>query len=145
MYDVVEMQKFKTIQNRCNKKLCLFLCKPSSTSHMVSKVSTCQKIHDQIQSLSVLESVVHVDNKRMFESAEQLTFVHHRVYTFLADNFCLEHLFHGKESLAFFELNTPYFSEPTLTNDVQIIEMKSIDFFGLDNNYVLFLFFFYKF
>ena len=44
---------------------CLLLWEPSMSTNVVSEVASIQNIHDQINVFSVLESVVHIDDKRV--------------------------------------------------------------------------------
>jgi len=54
----------------------------------------------------------------MFEFAEKLSFIHDRMNALFADDFCFEHLFHGKQFFTFLKLHAPYFTEAPLSNDV---------------------------
>lgn len=60
---------------------------------------------------------------------------------FFSDNFSLKHFLHGIKFFGLFELDAPDFSKAPFSDDVQIIEMKSIDLFWLNYNFVLLLLF----
>ena len=143
--DIVQMQELKAVHNGCNEELCLLFGKPSSTAHVISQVASCQQVHHQVQSFSILESIIHIDNERMLQPTQQFSFIHHRMDTFFTNDFCFEHLFHRIKFFGFLELNTPHFSESSFTDHVQIVEMESVDFLWFDDDLVLVLFFLDKF
>lgn len=68
MNDIIQVKVLQTNKDAGNEKFGLHLLESTSTAHMVTKVSTDKQIHDQIEVLSVLECVGHVNNKRMFET-----------------------------------------------------------------------------
>ena len=66
MNNVVQMQVLQGHENASYKEFCFHLFESSSTTHMISQISSDQQIHDQIQILSILKSIVHIDDKGMF-------------------------------------------------------------------------------
>lgn len=55
---------------------CLFFRKTSVFANMVAKISSREQIHNQVQILSILKSIVHVDNKWIVELSQDLPFIH---------------------------------------------------------------------
>ena len=112
---------------------------------MVPQVTARQQIHDQVQSFPVLEGVVHVNDKGVFQPGEEFSFIHDGVDAFFADDFGFKHFLHGEEFFGFFELYAPDFAKTTLTDHVEIVEMKAVDFLGLDDDLVLLFFLLHQF
>ncbi len=77
----------------------------------------------------------------MFQSAKELSLVHDRMNTFLANDFCFKHFFHGIKFLWFFKLNTPNLTKAAFSYNIQVIKVKSVDLFRFDNDFVLFFLF----
>ena len=65
--DVVEVEILKTDQNGSDEEFCFHLLEAPSAAHMVAEISSDQEIHDEVEVLSVLEGVGHVDDERMFQ------------------------------------------------------------------------------
>lgn len=63
-------------QNQSAQLTSLFLSESSVLAYVVAQVSSVQDVHHQVQVLSVLESVVHVDYERVVQLRENLAFVH---------------------------------------------------------------------
>lgn len=58
---------------------------------MVAEVSSPQVVHHEVEVHPVLECALHVDEERVFESAENASFVEDRLYVvFLEDPKCFE-------------------------------------------------------
>lgn len=91
---------------------------------MVSQIASREQIHYQIQVLSVLESVVHVDNEGVVELGENLPLIHDRLDTSFSYNTRLVHLFHGIGLLCFLSLNFPNFAKSSFTNTVKVVEVS---------------------
>ena len=54
----------------------LFFSKPTLLANVVAKISSREQVHYQIEVLSVLKSILHVDNERVVELSKDLSFVH---------------------------------------------------------------------
>lgn len=75
----------------------------------------------------------------MVELREQPPLVHHRMYRFLIDDFCFEHLLHGIRFSSFFHVNLPNLAEPSLPNDINIVKGGFGDGFGIFRLDVIYL------
>jgi hypothetical protein len=65
MNDVILAEILQANYKIGNKKFGLKFSKSSSTANMISQVSTIHIIHDQVQMLSVLEGIVHINEEGM--------------------------------------------------------------------------------
>ena len=66
-----------------------FFIESTVLADMISHITTFQQVHYQVQALSILESVLHVDNvdeKRVVELSEDLPLIHYRLNTSLGKN-----------------------------------------------------------
>lgn len=57
------MHVFKSYDNTSDVESDLLLCEPPVLGNVVSQVSSVQQVHHKVQVLSVLKSVVHVDQE----------------------------------------------------------------------------------
>lgn len=90
---------------------------------MVTKITTRQKVHHQVQIISVLKGIVHVNDEGVVELGEDLAFIHNRLDTAFCEYACLGHLLHRVKLFALFLLNLPHFSKTTFTNAVLVREV----------------------
>ncbi len=108
---------------------------------MVTEISTCQQVHDQVQVLAILERVVHIDDERVLELRQDLSLVHHRLNAALVKDAGFGHLFHGIYSLYFLAFNLPYLSESAFA-DAEVVHKRvlgeSCHKLGLSNLPVMF-------
>ena len=97
---------------------------------MVAQVSSAQKIHHQVQVLSVLESILHVhyktvsvtNNLLVLQLCQNFSFIENRIDAAFVQNAGLGHFLHGEELSVFLALNLPDFSKATLPNRVVVGE-----------------------
>ena len=75
MYYLLFVYIIKGRDHTGHKEFSLFLCKPFSLIYMISKVTPCQQIHTQIEIITILKGVVHVDNKWVFQFSQDLSFI----------------------------------------------------------------------
>ena len=93
-----------------------FLCETSVSTNMVAEITTWQVVHYQVEILSVLKGVVHVDDEGILQLCQDLALIDHGLDTAFCYYSCLAHFFHGKVLLGLFSLDSPYFAEATLTD-----------------------------
>ena len=105
------------------KFTCLFLRESSVLANMISQVSSVQYVHNQVKVLSILESVVHVDNERVVQLSQDLSFVHNRLDATLCNDSGFGHLLHSVLLLGFLPVNLPNLTEASLTHAILIIEV----------------------
>lgn len=89
---------------------------------MIPQVPTIQKIHHEVQILSVLKGVVHVYDKGVLQSAQKQSLVHNAADRLLANNLGLHHLLHRIYFLIFLKLYAPHLAETTLSNHIMVVE-----------------------
>jgi hypothetical protein len=89
---------------------------------VVPEITACQQVHDQVQVLSVLEGVVHVDQKRTVEKSQDLSLVHHGLYTALGQDSGLVHLLHRVYLPILFVLYFPDLAETTFADALVVVE-----------------------
>ena len=61
MNDALVMHVFETEHHASHHELGFWLREPASPTDVVSQVTTCQQITDEVQVISVLECIVDVD------------------------------------------------------------------------------------
>ena len=86
---------------------------------MVSQVTSSHQVNDKVQVLPIVECIVHVDEERVVELAQELFFIDYRVNTPLGDDSCLKHLLHCKELLCFLLLYFPDLAKASTAYHVQ--------------------------
>jgi hypothetical protein len=65
-------------------------------SNMVSQITSLHQVDHQVNVVSILESVVHIDQERMVELRQKFLLIHNRVDTPLTNDTGFSHLFHSK-------------------------------------------------
>lgn len=90
---------------------------------VITKVASREHVHHQIQIVSILERVVHVDDERVVELCEDLPLVHHRFDAPLRDDACLGHFLHRIRLLRLLTLDLPDLAEATLPDAVLVVEI----------------------
>ena len=141
MDDVVEVKVLKSHQNAGNEEFCLHLLEPSPAAHVIPQITTHEQIHNEVEIFPILEGVGHIDNKRVFESGEELSLVEDGVDAFLAYDLGFVHFLHGVYFLGFFELDAPDFSEAPLAHYELAVEVVTGDLFALkDESFLVVVF-----
>lgn len=97
MDDVIVVEIFEGEEDTGHEKFGLVLLESSHLPNVVSQVSAGEKIHNQVEVVSILEAIVHVDEERVFELRQQVPFVHDGIDAALGYYLCLGHFFHGEE------------------------------------------------
>ena len=92
------------------------------SADMVPEVTTVQKIHDEVQVLTVLKCIVHVDEERIMKLRKDLPLVHDRFHASFCENSGFAHFLHGEILLALLLVYLPDFAESTLTNAKMIVK-----------------------
>ncbi len=90
---------------------------------VISEVATGQHVHHQIQVVSILERVVHVDDEGVVQLCEDLPLVHNRFDAPLSDDACFGHFLHRICLLCLLTLDLPDFSEATLPDTVLVVKI----------------------
>ena len=90
---------------------------------VISQIASIKKVHYQVQVLSILKGIVHVDNKRIVKLSEDLPLVHDRLDAPFSDNSCLGHLLHRVCLLRLLSLNFPNLSETAFANAILVVEV----------------------
>ena len=62
------MDEVQCLQNTCDKKPCLLLIENSLSSNMVPEIAAGMEVHDQIEIIFVLKSILHVYNEGVLQS-----------------------------------------------------------------------------
>lgn len=118
--NVLCMHVFKSSNETRNKKSCRLFVKLSVATDMISEVSAWEVVHDQVKILSVLKSIVHVDNVDVVQLRKDLPFVDDRLNRPLCDDPGFRHLLHRERLCLSLSVNLPYFPETSLPNAVMI-------------------------
>ena len=67
MNNISLMDEFKAMTNTCSKKSNLLLCKFMLFANVISEIPAWHQVHDQVQSIPVLECLSHVDKELVFQ------------------------------------------------------------------------------
>ncbi len=67
MNDFVFMHILQADNNIGNKKLCFSFIKETFIPKMITQVSSIQIVHNQVQMLTILKSISHINQKRMIQ------------------------------------------------------------------------------
>ena len=94
----------------------LFIETSSIAANMVSEISTGQIVHDQVQILSILERIVHIDKKRIVQPGQDVSLIHDRFDATFGYDTCFAHLFQSEEHSLFFAFNAPYSAKTAFSN-----------------------------
>ena len=70
------MEILETKDNTADKKFDYMLRKLLSSPYLEPQVSSRHIVHDEIEVVSILKSIDHVDQERMLELAEKPSLVH---------------------------------------------------------------------
>ena len=99
-----------------------FFIESAVLANVVSEITSVQQVHHQVQTLSVLESIVHVDEKRVVELSQDLALIHDRLDTPLRENSRFAHLLHRVIFLGLFALDSPDFTKASFADAKLISE-----------------------
>lgn len=97
----------------------------SVPANVVPEVASRQQVHDQVEILSVLEGIVHVDEEWMvFQLGENPALTHDGLDASLGQNSRLAHLFHREHVrvLRPLVLHLPDFAEAALAYALLVLE-----------------------
>jgi hypothetical protein len=86
MENFVGVQVMETCEDTGCKEAGLWLSEFMFFADVVAKVTSRHEIHDKVQMLSVLEGLLHIDNKWMFNDFEELTLIDDGLHTFFCKN-----------------------------------------------------------
>ncbi len=120
---LISVEVFEGYDEISEEELGLYLCESASASDMITEVSAVYVVHYEINVLSVLKGICHIDEKGVSDSRQKVPFVHDRTNGFFEDDFGFVHLFHGEDLPSFFELYLPYFTETTFADGIDSLEL----------------------
>ena len=89
---------------------------------MIPQVTPREVVHDQVKVLSILECVIHVDDKRVIELCEYLSLIHNTFETAFRQDARFGHFLHGILLLVLFALDFPDLAEAAFPDAVLISE-----------------------
>ena len=105
------------------------LIKPFVLTDVVPQITTVEKVHNQVERLAVLESVVHINKERAVELRQYLALIHNTFDAAFCQDSGLVHFFHSVKllMLSFFALHSPNLSKTTLAYALAPIEVRLAD------------------
>ena len=71
------MEVFETQEHARNEKFGLLLSELPLLADVISEITSRHVINDEVQVVSILERVVHIDEEWVAELAQELFLVHH--------------------------------------------------------------------
>jgi hypothetical protein len=74
------MEKLEPDKYISKKELGLFLIEESAIAEVVAQVSSIEVVHDEVEVLSILEGVGHIDEKGMGQFRKKLFLIHYRCH-----------------------------------------------------------------
>ena len=102
----------------------LFLCEATVFANVVPQVAPRKVVHDQVKVFPILECVIHVDDKRVIELCENLSFIHNTFETAFRQDSRFGHFLHGILLLVLFALDLPDLAEAALPDCIVILEIR---------------------
>lgn len=112
--DLVDMYVLKTCYQARHKEPRDVLVEAAMLRQMVPQVAPRQVVHHQVQILTVLKRIMHINNVHILQLGENLSLVYNRFDRSFVDDPCLWHFFHSVEFFVYEDL--PYFSEASFAN-----------------------------
>ena len=100
----------------------LFLSEATVFANVVPQVTPRKVVHDQVKVFPILECVIHVDDKRVIELCENLSFIHNTFETAFRQDARFGHFLHGILLLVLFALDLPDLAEAAFPDAVLISE-----------------------
>lgn len=80
MDNFIFMQKLQSDKDIGNKEFGLFFSKRPFVAKVIAQVTAIKVVHYEIEMLSVLEGVGHIDKEGVGETRKNLFLVHYRSY-----------------------------------------------------------------
>ena len=90
---------------------------------MLEQLATLDKLHDEVNTISLLENVVHANNERMVDLVEDQFFDLKRLNWLMLNNDIFSDTFHGIIFITCLAVNQEYFAESTSTDDTDELEV----------------------
>ena len=91
---------------------------------MVSQITAGKVVHHQVEVLSILKRVIHVNYEEILELCEDLAFIDDGLYAALRDDPGLWHLFHRVVLLRLLSFDSPYLAEASFSNAEMVDEVS---------------------
>lgn len=113
---LVSVEVFEGYDQICKEEFRLYFSESSSSSDMISQISAVYVVHDEIDVLSVLKGIGHIDEKMVSNSSQKVSLVHYRADGLFEDDFGFVHFFHGEDLACFFGFDLPNFAESTFSD-----------------------------
>jgi hypothetical protein len=83
---------------------------------MVTEISSTEQIHDEIQVLSVLESIVHIHQERTVKLCKDRTFVQDRFHRSFSEYASFTHFLHCECPLKLLIIHLPHLSKASFSH-----------------------------
>jgi len=116
------MQAMKKPINSLESLTSLLFCELPMLADVVAQVSSTEVVHDQVNIVSVLEGVVHIDKEDVVQLRQMLPFAHDTLHRPFSDNPRFTHLFHGKLLLGLLLLDLPDLAEAAFADAMFVRE-----------------------
>jgi hypothetical protein len=91
---------------------------------VIPEVPTVEEVHHEVEVLSVLERIVHVDYERVVQLSENLALVHDRLDRPLCNDSRFRHFLHSVRLLRLLTLHLPNLAEAALPYAVEVVEVR---------------------
>ena len=83
---------------------------------MIPQITSIKVIHNEIEVLSILKTIDHIDKKRMTQFWEMFSLIQYWSNWFFVYDFSFTHQFHSIDLFVSFVLHFPYLTKTTFSN-----------------------------
>jgi hypothetical protein len=70
VHNSVDVQVLEASDDAGYEEFCIFFVEALATAYMESKISSRHQVHSEVQVVSVLEGVLHIDNEGVLEHSQ---------------------------------------------------------------------------
>ena len=109
----------------CRVKFCLFFRKALLLGEVLKELAALNELHDEVDSVSFLEDVVHPDNERVIDLVKDQLFDLERLYGLMLNHYILPDALHGvilAISTIFDQVDFSESASPDNTDELEVIE-----------------------
>jgi hypothetical protein len=125
--DRLVVDVLETFDDAGDEKPGFLLVKLPALGQPVPEVSSGEQVHNQIQIIPVLESVLHIDQEVGLELAQYFPLVEYGINASFVKDSGLSHLLHGKHLAVFLTLDLPDLAKASLPDGVLVAEVVLLD------------------
>ena len=112
------MKVLQAQKHTCYEESCLLLVKFPIPREMVSEITSAHHVNNKIEILSIIKSIVHIDQHWMIKLTQKLLLIDDGMDTSLGHHARFQHFLHCIDSLCFLLFNLPNFAKTTTSDNI---------------------------